>query len=125
MNGPWTTRERRNIQRVLRAFGALPVEDVDFVAEKLYEQGSYKYANYYISLICLGENINHEMRNRYPFVPQILWLEVKLFIYHRFRNYRNLKSWHQQWDVNGHNLWNWFENSRDELSFSNGIELIS
>ena len=125
LNGPWTSPERRNIHRVLRAIGALPVEDVDFVAEKLYEQGCYKNANHFISLICLGENINPEVRNRYPLVPQILWSDIKSFIYQRFRNYRNVKSWHQHWDMSGHNLWNWFENSKDEQNFISGIELHS
>jgi hypothetical protein len=125
LNGPWTSPERRNIQRVLRAVGALPLEDVDIAAERLYEQGCYKNENYYISLICLGETINPEVRNRYPLVPQILWSDIKSFIYQRFRNYRNVKSWHQHWDENGHHLWNWFESSRDEQNFVSGIELRS
>lgn len=123
LNGPWTSPEQRNIQRVLRAVGAIPLEDVDLVAQKLYEQGCYENTRYYISLICIGENINPEIQQRYPLVPQILWSDVKSFIYQRFRNYRSVKSWHQHWDKDGHSLWKWFKNSRDEQTFSSGIEL--
>ncbi len=123
LNGPWTSPERRNIQRVLQAIGAIPLEDVDLVAKDLYEHGCYKNSNCYISLICIGESMNPDIRRRYPFVPQILWSEVKSFIYQRFLNYRNEKSWHQHWDEDGHKLWKLFEASRDEQSFSTGVEL--
>ena len=125
LNGPWTSPERRNIQRVLRAIGVLPLEDVNFVAEKLYEQGCYKSSELYLSLICVGETSNPDVKNKFPLVPQILWSDIKLFIYQRFRNYRNVKTWHQHWDENGHNLWNLFESSRDEQSFTSNIELLS
>lgn len=125
LNGPWTSPEKRNIQRVLRAIGVLPLEDVDFVAEKLYEQGCYKDSKIYLSIICIGETSSPDVNNRYPLVPQIVWSDIKSFIYQRFRSYRNVKTWHQHWDENGHNLWNLFESTRDEQSFTSNIELLS
>ena len=38
-------------------------------------------------------------------MPQILWPEVKEFIWDRFRRYRNQKSGHLQWDEVGKGLW--------------------
>lgn len=125
LNGPWTSRERRNIQRVLHAIGILPLEDVDFVAERVYEKGWYKNSELYLTLICVGETLNQDINNRYPLVPQILWSDIKSFIFQRFRDYQHVKTWHQHWDENGHNLWNLFESSRDEQSFVDNIELLS
>jgi len=125
LNGPLTSPERRNIQRVLRAIGIFPLENVDFVAEKLYEQGYYNNSRLYLSLICIGETSNPDVNNRFQLVPQILWSDIKSFIYQRFQNYKNVKTWHQHWDENGQNLWNLFEDSRDEQSFTNNIELLA
>jgi len=38
-------------------------------------------------------------------VPQILWPEVKEFIWNRFRTYRNQKSGHVKWYEVGKGLW--------------------
>src|SRR5258708_6121620 len=96
LNGPWTSPERMNIERVLRAIGALPLEDIDGVAEKLYKHGNYVNPAYHVSLICVGETQSKEVRDQFPRVPQILWPEIKSFIWQRFDNYRNEKTWHQQ-----------------------------
>jgi len=125
LNGPWTTRERRNVDRVLRAIGAIPVEDIDSVAANIYSDGFFKSPNYYISLVCIGENLNQEIKQKYPHVPQILWSDITSFIYRRFRDYRNIKSWHQHWDQSGHDLWDTFIGCQDESEFLGKIEIQS
>lgn len=123
LNGPWTSPHRENINRVLRAIGAVPIADVDRVAENLYDHGCFQSSNYYFSLICLGETRNNSIHTKFPSVPKILWSDVKSFIYKRFRDYRNQKMWHQQWDHNGRNLFNWFRQCKDEEDFTSGIEI--
>lgn len=124
LNGPWIDSDKMNIQRVLRAIGAIPLEDVDSVADNLYRQGYYKSPSYYLSLICVGETKNDDIQSKYPLIPQISWGEIKSFIYERFHNYKNVKSWHQHWDENGCNLWNSFKGSKDKPDFVKNIELI-
>jgi len=125
LNGPWTSRERKNVDRVLRAVGIVPIEDIEQVADCLHSDGVYKSANYYISLICVGENKNQEIRLRYPLVPQITWSEIISFIYDRFRKYRNVKTWHQPWDENGQNLWDLITQSSNGAEFFANIEIVA
>jgi len=47
LNGPWTDREKRNMDRVLRAIGAIPSEDTDDVADALYSEGFFKSPDYW------------------------------------------------------------------------------
>jgi hypothetical protein len=123
LNGPWTSPKRMNIQRVLRAIGAIPLNDIDIAAEYIYKQGYYDKHGYYISLVCVGETNNKDVFLKYPLVPQILWRDIKSFIYHRFTNYRRIKTWHQHWDENGIKLWDLVTNSHDEEEIIRNIEL--
>jgi hypothetical protein len=126
LNGPWTNQECKNMTRVLRAIGMLPLEDVDNAASMLYKFGYFKTTEYYISLICVGEIKSSEVEKGYPLVPQILWSDIKKFIFERFKSYRNQKSYHPQWDENGQNLWDLYDKNRvDRETFCNSIELIS
>ena len=115
LNGPWTQPKRRNIHRVLRAIGIVPLEDIDNVAAALYSDGVYESNSVYISLVSVGERPNNGLREKYPLVPQILWKDILAFIHQRFRKYRNVKTWHPNWDEDGHNLWDTFEQSRNDL----------
>lgn len=105
LNGPWTAPERENMQRVLSALGMLSPHEIDFAAQKIYEQGHFENQLYYVSMVCFGSEPRDEITERYPRVPQILWPEVKGFIWDRFRQYRKLKSGHVQWDEVGKGLW--------------------
>lgn len=124
LNGPWTNPERQNMLRVLRAVGSFPKIEAELAAKSLYEVGHYQCQLYYVSLMCLGREPNPEVAERYPQVPQILWTDVLAFIYRRFREYRNQKASHPQWDADGVALWEIFERSRDEHQFEETIRVL-
>ncbi len=117
LNGPWTKPEKRNMLRVLKAIGALQSHESDAAAKALYATGYYSNQRYRISLICFGGRANPQVTEKYPNVPQILWAEILSFIYDRFKEYKNQKASHLQWDENGHKLWDTFEKSRDASIF--------
>jgi len=85
---------------------------------------SGRLPDYYVSLICVGESENSDIQKKYPRVPQILWPEITEFIYQRFRDYRQVKAWHDHWDKDGQDLWALSENSQDKTEFSQSLELI-
>lgn len=123
LNGPWTKPERRNMLRVLKAIGILQSCESEAAAKNLYEVGNFTNQRCRISLLCFGKERNSQVTEKYPAVPQILWSEVLPFIYERFKSYRNEKVSHQQWDANGHKLWNTFEGSKDVSIFTNQFNL--
>ncbi len=105
LNGPWTEPERENMQRVLFSLGTFLPHEIEYAAQKIYETGHFENQLYYVSMVCFGAEPRTEITERYPAVPQILWGEVKEFIWERFRRYRNEKSGHVQWDEVGKGLW--------------------
>lgn len=105
LNGPWTEPGRENMQRVLSALGMLAPHEIDFAAQEIYEEGYFENQLYYITMVCFGTARRDEITEQYPSVPQILWPEVKAFIWDRFSRYRSLKRDHVQWDEVGKGLW--------------------
>jgi hypothetical protein len=105
LNGPWTDRDRQNMQKVLRAVGAFRAAENELVAAALYERGVYQSQLYHVSLICLGRQQNPEVTQKYPKVPQITWEKALSFIFNRFETYRRQKESHGQWDEQGRALW--------------------
>jgi len=97
LNGPWTERGKQNMQRVLRAVGAFPLEATDEIADALYEQGFYEDQAVRISLMCVGSQKNPEKRKQFPDVPQITWNHILGFVFKRFNTYRDQKRDHPQW----------------------------
>jgi hypothetical protein len=105
LNGPWTAPERENMQRVLSALGMLSQHEIECAARELYEKGYFENQLYYVTMVCFGAEVREELNERYPRVPQILWPEVKSFIWNRFSKYRKQKSGHVQWDEVGKGMW--------------------
>jgi len=73
LNGPWTEPSKRNVDAVFAALGLLKQEEIAFVAQKLYKQGSYATQEFYSSFFCIGRSINDELKKQYPSVPQKTW----------------------------------------------------
>ncbi|MEO7521206.1 MAG: hypothetical protein ABIW79_05265 [Gemmatimonas sp.] len=124
LNGPWTARERRNMLRVLRAVGPLPEMEAHIASNALYESGEYNNQLYRISLLCMGGQVNEELRQTHPAVPQIVWPECLEFIYSRFQTYRNEKRSHSQWDIDGKNLWNASTAARSPEAFVSDVQVV-
>ena len=122
INGPWRYPERQNLQRVLRAIGLFPAEEIDPIAKMIYQDGICDYPCYYFSLITLGSEPSHDLARSYPRVPQLTWDYVLQFVHQRFDEYFNQKGDHPQWDGAGQWLWNRFKRfRRDPDGFVNDV----
>ncbi len=104
LNGAWTNPDKQNMHRVLRALGVVPMHEVEMVATAIYKLGCYSNQLYHISMVCVGQEENPYINENYPQVPQIPWDQVLRFIYRRFRDFRNQKVAHGQWDQQGRDL---------------------
>jgi hypothetical protein len=126
LNGPWTNKDQQNMQRVLRAVGAIPAPEIDIASTSLYDTGIYSNQLYYISLFCVDEYKNPYIAQNYPDVPQITWNDDVLpFIYQRFRNYRRQKASHGQWDEHGKALWSCYEQSSSLEDFLAHVQVTA
>jgi len=124
LNGPWTVPADQNMQRVLRAIGAFPNEEIEDIARALYEEGCADESSF-LTLLCLGSKENLKIRETYPRVPQITWDRALRFIFNRFRRYRRQKVSHDQWNLDGRNLWNWVTDCTDPKEFAASVEVVS
>lgn len=126
LNGPWTVKNKGNLPRALRALGAVPLCEVDNVAGSLYETGLYKSCSIEIGLIAIGSQKNATLTKRIPRVTQILWADIKGFIFERFEKYERIKRQRPQWDPDGHLLWKVFqENKGDPGGFALSLVLFN
>jgi hypothetical protein len=117
LNGPWTNKDRRNMQRLLSAVGVFPKDMIESVAQSLYERGFYNDSHYHTSLFCVGSVRNPQVTADYPDVPQKTWDQVAEFIFNRFAMYKDQKVSHQQWDETGKRLWDVFRKAKDLEEF--------
>lgn len=124
LNGPWTNPSRQNMQRVLRAVGVLPTQEIDLASKALYERGFYSNQLYCVSLFCLGASESSDVANAYPDVSQVTWSHILTFIYGRFRGYRRQKVSHNQWDEQGKALWSCSERSKTIEDFMAQVQVI-
>lgn len=123
LNGPWTDRNRSNMQRAICAAGPFPMEKIEEAAKSLYDSGVYQNNNITMTLFCIGRRENRELHQKYPQVPQITWNHILDFIYDRFINYREQKSSHPQWDEYGSELYRNAINSVTKEAFITGINI--
>jgi hypothetical protein len=124
-NKPWLRPEGQNLQRILRAVGMFPLGDVDPAAAALYEHGSHETEFYIVRLVCFGTYHNHELRERFPLVPQFTWDSVLAFIYNRFRDYERQKVSHGQWDQQGQNLWDTATRNQSVEEFTARVQVVN
>jgi len=123
LNGPWTDREKNNLPRALNALGAVLPGDVEVAANDLYDHGVHQSSQIEIGLISIGNEKNPELKM--PCEHQILWKEIKAFIFDRFSKYRQIKREHPQWDSDGHLLWKVFEeNYNNKENFFSSLDLV-
>lgn len=123
LNGPWTDKERKNMQRVLYTLGAFPEDHVDTVAKALYSTGVYSDDDYHVTFICVGEAENKQLLQEKSSVPQITWDSVLSFIHKRFIEHNNSKRSHSQWNPAGRYLWKTtIEHRYDVQSFIDAVK---
>ena len=111
LNGPWTDRNKRNIDYVLKAIGAFedepPSEDasLETIADALYQRGGFLGKQLQIRLFAAGREIDDDLTERFPELAQITLKEMLDFIHHRFRAYQRQKANNEQWNHDGKSLY--------------------
>lgn len=127
LNGPWTSRDKANLPRALRAVGAFGTnKKVLQVADQLYQTGGYKSKSWEIGFLCIGSRVNGDLAHNLPNVRQITWNEVSDFIVERIDTFKEVKREHPQWALDGHLLWRIFENSGgDKAAFAASLVLVT
>jgi hypothetical protein len=124
LNGPWTDPERHNMNKVLSAVGAFPETDLDEVAGRLHSEGVFSDGKCTVSLLCFGEKTNPEVQSHFPLVPQIIWSDIRAFLYTRLTSYWREKAQHSQWNRDGQNLWRCAEESQTQNEFIKAIQVV-
>lgn len=102
LNGPWTSPERGNMVRVLRAIGCLENHDILEAATALYETGNWSNDIVTLRLFALGEWKDENLPIGLD--QQIVWSSVIRFCVRRFTEYRDQKAYHPQWSHDGADL---------------------
>jgi len=117
-------RGNQNVIRVLRAIGVFPEDDIEQMAECMYDNGVCATDNYVVSFLCIGDSENERLREQYPNIPQIRWVEIFDFFVKRFNGYRSIKNHHPQWDGIGKFLYNITAYIRDGQELYNYMQLL-
>ncbi len=101
INKSWLDPEYRNIERLLYIVGALPENDVEIAAQKLYTDCFYENDLCRFRLIAIGSEENKDLNNG---ITQIIWKDAIHFIYDRLYTYWDYKKEHNKWDEMGKRL---------------------
>lgn len=105
LNRAWLEPLRENMQKVLSAAGLVRPEQLDAAAASLYKMGRWTDGVISVRWVALGDSHSCNLAQRFPAVQQFTWAaDVLPFIYGRFRQYRNEKWMHAQWDEDAKGL---------------------
>jgi hypothetical protein len=123
LNGPRTRHEKKNMQKVLAAVGALAEARLDEVASALYSNGRFQSDDRVVSLCCIGRSRSELIEKKFPEVPQVVFSEILGFVYQRLKNYQREKAQHEQWDEHGKALWNWTMSPHSIKDFLDSVKV--
>lgn len=101
LNGPWTNRDRQNLQYLLRSMGACKPNTVDLVAQNLYADYVHEDEDQRIELFAIGSRLNTDYVTARPAPRQVLFQDILTSIFQRFHQFRMQKRDHKQWDSEG------------------------
>jgi hypothetical protein len=121
LNGPWTNKDKKNVEYVLEAIGAFPPKALNRIADALYTVGFYEDEALEVRLVAVGERRNEEYVKVQPHLLQWLLSDMLQFIYQRFDHYESAKKDHSQWDQCGQNLWADFKEQNGPETFAKSI----
>ncbi len=111
MNGPWTNKRKKNMQRVIRRLGfALSDNHVEKIAEDMYSKGRYEDDYYVLQYICIGSLKSLDIKDHYSHVVQIDWTEIGHFLIERFISFPEKTpdgQVHEQWPEFGKKFGKW------------------
>lgn len=118
LNGPWTDKSRKNIQRVLAAMGCLHHDRLEMAAEDLYTVGVHESDPLLrVRLIAIGREVSREPNTMLPQVTQLVWNDILAFIWRRFKQHKGQKRDVNQWNEPGKRIKRLADDSTDEDTF--------
>lgn len=124
VNETWRSPMKRNMERILRLLGVFPLNRISEVATAVYTEGFYADEQYYLKVAAFGASTNTSLATTHPAIIQITWLDISAFVYSRFKQHRNAKFYHNQWDSSGHALWDLYQqHSKDAGAFHRALML--
>lgn len=110
LNEPWKKADA--FCYVLRAFGPVSADRAPVVAAQMAQVGVYSDECIDCGLLCFGIGEDHDLRRSYPSIDQVQWWEVTRFFHRRFSTYDRRKRDHEQWDIVGNILWDFWNQSQ-------------
>jgi len=116
MNGPWTNRQEKNMQRVIRRMGFAEPEKADEIAEALYNNAKWEGKNYIVQYICIGRYENPEIQKYHINLLQITFADIGKFLRKRHYDFPEKTPdgfIHDQWPEFGRHFGNWFWNNKN------------
>ena len=120
LNGPWTNKTSRNMQRLIRRMGfSHSLNEIDNIAESIYHLGRWEGENVILQCVCFGSQKSTQICNSHPEVVQITWADVGHFLEHRhvlFPEKIPGGGIQKQWPYFGKKFANWFYKKQRGLS---------
>jgi hypothetical protein len=113
-NGPWTSSDAHNLDAVLQAVGAFPVEEIRSIAKDLYKSGFHHSRTYDVLMVAVGSELDPDLSSQLPGAVQLTWDTVIEFIFGRMVTFLAQKADAPQWDESGRLLHRLGELSRTD-----------
>ncbi len=120
LNGPWTNKNSRNMQRLIRRMGfAHSPDEIDKIADSIYRLGRWKGEHSILQYVCFGSQKSPQICDSHPQVVQITWADVGRFLERRHASFPEKMPGggiQKQWPYFGKKFANWFYQNQRVLS---------
>lgn len=93
----WINPPRKNIEYALEWMGFLPSNQIDAVAQELYQKLKWANGGYTVRFVCFGGRKNDDLAAKFPNLPQILHEHMIDFVHKRLRTDCNCLH-RENWD---------------------------
>jgi hypothetical protein len=93
----WGNPERRHVQYALEWMGFLKDEEIESVAEELYQRKVWKNKKYSVRFVCFGHYPDDDLKEKYPELTQLLLDRLMNFVFGRLTTYCNALH-RENWD---------------------------
>lgn len=118
LNGPWTRREDRNVDRVLKALGCFHPGQIEEAARHIYERGKFHSEMVSCRLLAIGERPGELA---IPMEQQLLFPRIIAFTYARLTTFLRQKSSVSNWDPDGQQLRRFAEECSSSEEFEHRV----
>jgi hypothetical protein len=116
MNGPWTNRHAKNMQRVIRRLGFADERKIEDIAIAMYDKARWEDGDFVLQYICVGGRKDPELSQKFQDLVQVDWKDIAHFLLRRFQEFPEKlpdKYVHDQWPDLGRQYAKWFTQKRN------------